>query len=548
MLYESNFFVNSHASFNKSISTESNISSSSSNDSSLSPVPKNDTQQHDLMDPAPKKPKIAKPKKINISAMIKNEAASKSSNWFTNEDCPNKLSSRGAKTKSNSAKTISAMSNFSDSLSPSANPIDLYSANEASLSHDGLVKSNPTKKPTILEQYDEESSYAASLNLQQQQMQHNYTDSMPSTQYLNQTEHALYNPSSMPAYIDAETGQINPYSNYHLQINNEIQSNYMTNTENQIDVSTSSSSSSSSSSANSENGGFYNFPSIISNLQNIQTNGYNHNLQFHEPQPHAINENAAFQAQHYYDPSQAVEQNNYFYHRDANGVIFDNGYQRSCMNNDSYADYHKTTPSAAYVNDAYANGYLNGNYPILLQNNQTAQLNNVGMLVSNVELNSSNTDLDTSCGSSCDEDDDDDDDLDDDKPSGKQQHGWKMETKLNKMFNQQAQYFMANNLQGPNSSGSNNNSSYPQLYRQAQIGGNGQTSGGKRKRKRILNRLQRAEATMREKRRMLKLNKAFEELRKVLPISEFAKNKLSRAETLKSAIEYIEKMSELLSL
>lgn len=70
----------------------------------------------------------------------------------------------------------------------------------------------------------------------------------------------------------------------------------------------------------------------------------------------------------------------------------------------------------------------------------------------------------------------------------------------------------------------------------------------KRKRKRILNRLQRAEATMREKRRMLKLNKAFEELRKVLPISEFAKNKLSRAETLKSAIEYIEKMSEMLSI
>jgi len=70
----------------------------------------------------------------------------------------------------------------------------------------------------------------------------------------------------------------------------------------------------------------------------------------------------------------------------------------------------------------------------------------------------------------------------------------------------------------------------------------------KRKRKRILNRLQRAEATMREKRRMLKLNRAFEELRKVLPVSDFAKNKLSRAETLKSAIEYIENMSELLSI
>lgn len=74
------------------------------------------------------------------------------------------------------------------------------------------------------------------------------------------------------------------------------------------------------------------------------------------------------------------------------------------------------------------------------------------------------------------------------------------------------------------------------------------SSSAKRKRKRILNRLQRAEATMREKRRMLKLNKAFEDLREVLPIAEFAKNKLSRAETLKSAIEYIEKMSEMLSI
>jgi hypothetical protein len=116
------------------------------------------------------------------------------------------------------------------------------------------------------------------------------------------------------------------------------------------------------------------------------------------------------------------------------------------------------------------------------------------------------------------------------------------------MFNQQSQYFMANNLQAKN--GVQMNNSYQQMFRQTQISSNGNngSNGGKRKRKRILNRLQRAEATMREKRRMLKLNKAFEELRKVLPISEFAKNKLSRAETLKSAIEYIEKMSELLSL
>lgn len=80
-------------------------------------------------------------------------------------------------------------------------------------------------------------------------------------------------------------------------------------------------------------------------------------------------------------------------------------------------------------------------------------------------------------------------------------------------------------------------------------GGGGASGSNKRKRKRVLNRLQRAEATMREKRRMLKLNRAFEDLRKVLPSQQYApKNKLSRAETLKGAIEHIDYLSKLLSI
>lgn len=71
-------------------------------------------------------------------------------------------------------------------------------------------------------------------------------------------------------------------------------------------------------------------------------------------------------------------------------------------------------------------------------------------------------------------------------------------------------------------------------------------NGTKRKRKRVLNGVQRAEATQREKRRMLKLNRAFEDLRKVLPVTEFARNKLSRSETLKSAIDYINLMFDML--
>ncbi|CAF1014860.1 unnamed protein product [Didymodactylos carnosus] len=72
------------------------------------------------------------------------------------------------------------------------------------------------------------------------------------------------------------------------------------------------------------------------------------------------------------------------------------------------------------------------------------------------------------------------------------------------------------------------------------------TMSSKRKRKRILNGVQRQEATQREKRRMFKLNKAFEDLRKVLPVSEFARSKFSRAETLKSAIDYINLMTDML--
>lgn len=67
------------------------------------------------------------------------------------------------------------------------------------------------------------------------------------------------------------------------------------------------------------------------------------------------------------------------------------------------------------------------------------------------------------------------------------------------------------------------------------------------KRKRILNKYQRAEATKRERRRMFRLNEAFENLRQALPISELTKAKLSRIETLKFAIEYIDSMINFLN-
>ena len=67
------------------------------------------------------------------------------------------------------------------------------------------------------------------------------------------------------------------------------------------------------------------------------------------------------------------------------------------------------------------------------------------------------------------------------------------------------------------------------------------------KRKRILNETQRAEATKRERKRMLRLNEAFERLRQILPMSELTKSKLSRVETLKYAIEYMRSMVDYLN-
>jgi hypothetical protein len=64
------------------------------------------------------------------------------------------------------------------------------------------------------------------------------------------------------------------------------------------------------------------------------------------------------------------------------------------------------------------------------------------------------------------------------------------------------------------------------------------------RKKRKLNGQQRDEATIREKHRMLKLNKAYAHLRLVLPVEN--KCKLSRIETLRTAVNYIHLLNQLL--
>jgi hypothetical protein len=66
------------------------------------------------------------------------------------------------------------------------------------------------------------------------------------------------------------------------------------------------------------------------------------------------------------------------------------------------------------------------------------------------------------------------------------------------------------------------------------------------RKKRKLNGQQRDEATIREKHRMLKLNKAYSQLRLVLPVEN--KCKLSRIETLRTAVNYIHLLSQLLEV
>jgi hypothetical protein len=71
-----------------------------------------------------------------------------------------------------------------------------------------------------------------------------------------------------------------------------------------------------------------------------------------------------------------------------------------------------------------------------------------------------------------------------------------------------------------------------------------QTSSARKKRK--LNGQQRDEATIREKHRMLKLNKAYAQLRLVLPVEN--KSKLSRIETLRTAVNYMHILNQLLQI
>ena len=71
------------------------------------------------------------------------------------------------------------------------------------------------------------------------------------------------------------------------------------------------------------------------------------------------------------------------------------------------------------------------------------------------------------------------------------------------------------------------------------------TAEGKRRRRRVITIEQRRAANIRERRRMFQLNEAFDILRKRVPTFAYEK-KLSRIDTLKLAVTYIEFMTDML--
>ncbi|UJR31211.1 hypothetical protein I4U23_018715 [Adineta vaga] len=95
--------------------------------------------------------------------------------------------------------------------------------------------------------------------------------------------------------------------------------------------------------------------------------------------------------------------------------------------------------------------------------------------------------------------------------------------------------FLYNNILSSSSSSASSSSS---IYQQLQV--------PTLRKKRKLNGQQRDEATVREKNRMLKLNKAYHQLRLVLPVEN--KCKLSRIETLRTAVNYIYVLNQLLEV
>nr|XP_055075653.1 protein Fer3 [Misgurnus anguillicaudatus] len=70
-------------------------------------------------------------------------------------------------------------------------------------------------------------------------------------------------------------------------------------------------------------------------------------------------------------------------------------------------------------------------------------------------------------------------------------------------------------------------------------------SNGKPKRKRLISSVQRQAANVRERKRMFSLNEAFDLLRRKVPTFAYEK-RLSRIETLRLAIIYIDFMTEIL--
>lgn len=555
MLYETNYFANPLGLRKLNSSPISDMSSSPSVGPSLSPISKTNDgnlkkHQHypsnnsTIEKPAKKTKRTNvtptvrevienKLKRSNINAIIKqDEALNSESEWLNNSNEENLANHNLDKQhEQNHRKSInkSISNNLPYILNENdiSNYIDINSQH-----HQQQFRCNNTSQNDSVQNY--------SIN--------NYADADVSSQYLNNAETSFYLNNMAQHSYQAGCSMENEYNHY-------TQYAIAENSNNLIPI-------------------YQQFPIEFSSSDNANHSDYSYNNH-----PHISNYETQYNHQYYHHANEYQQQDSVPYQHMAY-------YQYQDENNhgskEIFFTNHENNHTTNIDTSSYTMSYFDGINNISMMQNETNSdsadqryaYNNENITSSNehspnFQINASKSSAQTGFNNTLrsSEKDDSYSDNDDDfssvisqeleeevpkeemvkvKPKAKTKQTKKPVTKkLSKIFNIHPFSHELNSNDNSNSTESFLNSTLTnQQYIQSQLEG----VSCKRKRKRILNRLQRAEATMREKRRMLKLNRAFEELRKVLPVSDFAKNKLSRAETLKSAIEYIENMSELLSI
>ena len=570
MLYEANYFANSLGLRNLNSSPINGMSSSSSADPSLSPISKtNDSnfrnhQHHNHSNNSSIEKSAKKTKRSNVTPTVREVIENKLKRSHIN--------SLIKQSEALNSETEWLNNSNEENLNQNHHHIDKQQPQQ--ISRKCINKSNLNNLPYILNEND--ISNYLDMNIQQQQQsqpfRHNslnqndsvqnfsinsYTDVDCSTQYLNNSENSYYLNNMVQHSSQAGCAMENEFNHY-AQYAIAENSNTLIPIYQQVPIEYSSANLSLTYNSDNAIHSDYNYNNMphISNYEAQYNNQYYHHApEYQQQEPLAYHHMNYYQ---YQDESNQISSESFFLNRENNHtnnidapnytINYFGANNMSIMQKEK--DIDNSDQQYAYNNQEITfNTDCQPSLQINESKNSTQTQFNISLRSLDKDYSYSDNDDDFSSIISQEEEEE----ILKEVPMVKVKTKAKnkltkkpIAKKLSKIINIQPSSHDLNSNENSNSTESFLNSTLfsNQQYIQSQLEG----VSCKRKRKRILNRLQRAEATMREKRRMLKLNRAFEELRKVLPVSDFAKNKLSRAETLKSAIEYIENMSELLSI